>query len=235
MKLHTHTWGTGDRVAVLVHGLMSDHRTWHRLGPALAGRGYRVVGVDLRGHGNSPRGGYELTALADDLTHALPPDPELAIGHSLGGLLLGLAADRLGAKRCVYADPTWATAAAERARSTADKVAAMGQFKGANRSIVRGFNRRWDAADVRVEAEARAAWDPESAAVFDVDDLTAYVPEAAVVPSLVLAAADNPLTLSEADRADLTARGFEVRVVRARHCIHYEDFDAFVATLDDWL
>lgn len=56
MKLNTREWGTGDRLALLVHGIMSDHRSWRSVGPALAGRGYRVIAVDLRGHGASPRG-----------------------------------------------------------------------------------------------------------------------------------------------------------------------------------
>lgn len=58
MQLHTREWGTGDRTALLVHGIMSDSRTWRRVGPALAERGYRVLAVDLRGHGRSPRGEY---------------------------------------------------------------------------------------------------------------------------------------------------------------------------------
>ncbi|GAA3272619.1 hypothetical protein GCM10010493_57940 [Streptomyces lavendulae subsp. grasserius] len=67
MQLRTQTWGEGDRLALLVHGIMSDHRTWRRVGPALAGRGYRVVAVDLRGHGASGRGEYSPELFADDL------------------------------------------------------------------------------------------------------------------------------------------------------------------------
>jgi pimeloyl-ACP methyl ester carboxylesterase len=45
--LHTREWGAGDRVAVLLHGTMADSRAWWRVGPALALRGYRAIGVDL--------------------------------------------------------------------------------------------------------------------------------------------------------------------------------------------
>jgi pimeloyl-ACP methyl ester carboxylesterase len=47
--------GEGDRVLVLVHGLLMNRRMFSRLGPALAERGNRVVCVDLLGHGGSDR------------------------------------------------------------------------------------------------------------------------------------------------------------------------------------
>jgi pimeloyl-ACP methyl ester carboxylesterase len=55
MLLNTREWGSGDRIALLVHGIMSDARTWRRVGPALAERGYHAVAVNLRGHGASGR------------------------------------------------------------------------------------------------------------------------------------------------------------------------------------
>ena len=88
MKLNTREWGTGDRIAVLVHGIMSDSRTWRRVGPALAERGYRVVAVDLRGHGASgPADEYPNEAYGADIieTIAALGGVDLVIGHSLGG------------------------------------------------------------------------------------------------------------------------------------------------------
>ena len=41
-QLATRTWGDGP-LALLVHGVTSSSRTWWRVGPALAGRGYLVV------------------------------------------------------------------------------------------------------------------------------------------------------------------------------------------------
>lgn len=115
MRLHTTTWGSGDRTALLVHGLMADHRTWRRVGPALADRGYRVIAVDLRGHGASDRApgpeAYRPDDHADDLVETLPAGAELAIGHSLGGLVLARAVERLAPARAVYSDPAWHLAA----------------------------------------------------------------------------------------------------------------------------
>jgi pimeloyl-ACP methyl ester carboxylesterase len=48
-------YGAGDRVIVLVHGLLMNRRMYERLGPALAVRGNRAICVDLLGHGRSDR------------------------------------------------------------------------------------------------------------------------------------------------------------------------------------
>jgi pimeloyl-ACP methyl ester carboxylesterase len=48
-------YGRGDRLIVLVHGLLMNRRMFDRLGPELAGRGNRVVTVDMLGHGRSDR------------------------------------------------------------------------------------------------------------------------------------------------------------------------------------
>ena len=52
------TWdgyGQGDRVLVLIHGLLMNRRMFARLGPEMADRGNRVICVDLLGHGRSDR------------------------------------------------------------------------------------------------------------------------------------------------------------------------------------
>ena len=49
------SYGEGERVLVLVHGLLMNRRMFERLGPALAERGNRVICVDLLGHGRSDR------------------------------------------------------------------------------------------------------------------------------------------------------------------------------------
>ncbi len=45
--------GEGERVLVLVHGLLMNRRMYERLAPEIASRGNRVVTVDLLGHGES--------------------------------------------------------------------------------------------------------------------------------------------------------------------------------------
>jgi len=48
-------YGSGDRVLILVHGLLMNRRMFDRLAPEVARRGNRVVAVDLLGHGRSDR------------------------------------------------------------------------------------------------------------------------------------------------------------------------------------
>ena len=48
-------FGTGDRVLVLVHGLLMNRRMFDRLASEVARRGNRIVCIDLLGHGRSDR------------------------------------------------------------------------------------------------------------------------------------------------------------------------------------
>ncbi|GGZ62147.1 alpha/beta fold hydrolase [Streptomyces subrutilus] len=231
MQLHTHTWGEGDRVALLIHGMMADHRTWRRVGPALADRGYRVIAVDLRGHGASGRGDYAPELYADDLAETLPAGAELALGHSLGGLALSLAVDRLRPSRAVFSDPAWHLPA------PADGFGPelLAQFKHAPRERIRAMNPRWAEADVDIEVETLALWDERTALGLSSLTGTDLLPAAPVVPSLVQLA--DPSALIPPERAELLeSRGFEVRCVAgAGHTVHRDDFEGFMSSLEGWV
>ena len=54
-RIEFDSYGEGDRVLILVHGLLMNRRMFERLGPALADQGNRVICVDLLGHGRSDR------------------------------------------------------------------------------------------------------------------------------------------------------------------------------------
>jgi pimeloyl-ACP methyl ester carboxylesterase len=86
------TWGDeADRSIVLVHGGAAHSRWWDHIAPLLA-RGWRVLAIDLSGHGDSgrrPR--YSLDTWAREVlavvAEAGDPASSVVIGHSMGGLV----------------------------------------------------------------------------------------------------------------------------------------------------
>lgn len=74
---------------VLIHGLGGSHAMWRYQVPALADR-YRVIALDLRGHGQSdkPPGPYSVPQFAEDvlqLLDTLDVPQATMVGLSLGG------------------------------------------------------------------------------------------------------------------------------------------------------
>jgi pimeloyl-ACP methyl ester carboxylesterase len=104
--------GEGDRVIVLVHGLLMNRRMFDRLGPALAERGNRVVCVDLLGHGGSDRPEdlrlYSMPLFARQvvaLIDHLGLDSAVVGGTSLGAnVALELATRRPGHARALFVE-----------------------------------------------------------------------------------------------------------------------------------
>ncbi|WP_221349565.1 alpha/beta fold hydrolase [Streptomyces beigongshangae] len=225
MRLATRVWGEGPRTAVLVHGIMTDSRSWNRVAPAIADRGYRVLGVDLPGHGASrPAAAYTPAALAADLLDTLPPAPDLAVAHSLGSAALLLAAPRLRCARAVHCDPAWL-------RRPRD-LDALRAVKHATRRELRAAHPRWHDDDITAELRALATWDPASVTALRQLPGLPYAP---AVPSLVLLAGPSE-RIPPAEAAALARRGWRVRTVDgAGHTVHRDDPAGFLHGLRGWL
>jgi lysophospholipase len=93
-------------VVVLAHGIHEHVGRYEHVVAALNGAGYSVVGVDHRGHGRSGEDGKRTSnirrfdtfvddniALIDQL-HSEQDRPVVALGHSMGGLIVARAALR---------------------------------------------------------------------------------------------------------------------------------------------
>lgn len=123
--LHVEMCGlAGSPPVVLTHGWGVDNRAFYYTKRALSTR-YRVFAWDLRGLGQSSRGGnndYSLGAMADDLAAVaeLAGDGAVLLGHSIGGMITETFArrhaDRLGGDvsslvlvGTTYTDPTRTT------------------------------------------------------------------------------------------------------------------------------
>lgn len=232
MRLATHTRGDGERAALLVHGVAALHRTWHAVEDTLVERGYRVIGVDLRGHGRSPRGEYSMEALRQDLVDTLPAGADLVMGHSIGCVALSQALDHLRPDRAVYIDPAfWIPPMPEEGARRLRRVLAT-----ADAAQVRELHPRWSEQDVRIELEGFAAADPEfltwtGREVAGVDNF----PKAAEVPTLAVIAGEGSPIGSDGART-LAERGFTVRTIEgAGHCVHRDDLPGLLSTLEGWI
>ncbi len=96
------TPGTPAPGILLVHGGAAHTHWWDHIAPQLASR-HRVAALDLTGHGDSdPRGHYALEQWADEVMAVaeaaqLGPRPVI-VGHSMGGMVTYIAAQRHGAR-----------------------------------------------------------------------------------------------------------------------------------------
>src|SRR3954447_1479975 len=96
-------WGTGQPV-VLSHGWPLSADAWEDQMNLLAGRGFRCIAHDRRGHGRSsqPSGGNDMDTYADDLAaliEKLDLKKAALVGHSTGGGEVARYIGRHGTKR----------------------------------------------------------------------------------------------------------------------------------------
>ena len=236
-------------LAVLVHGVTSSSRTWWRVGPALVGRGFRVLAVDLRGHGASPRtvAGLSVADLAGDIGETVVGEGpvELLVGHSLGALVtLELVGRRPGvARRLVVEDPPgpgsvdWPALAAgieaDTGRAHTDPAALRRDLEAANPTWPPGEAERRlaDLADCDGRAVAAAL---RGGVAFDLAALLA----AANLPTLLLLAEEalgSNLTGLDRKAAVEALRNGTTRVLPAGHSLHREALDPWLGAVDAWL
>lgn len=89
-RLHVAEAGDPDRpLVVLLHGFPQTWYAWRAQIPALAGAGYRVAAIDLRGFGSSdkPASGHDALSLAADISAAirsLGAERAVIVGHGYG-------------------------------------------------------------------------------------------------------------------------------------------------------
>ncbi len=235
MRILTETTGSGDRTALLIHGIMSDHRCWHRVRELLVDRGYRVTTVDLAGHGRSPRSRrYSPARWAADVVESVRDEvgtPELVVGHSLGGLVTTHVVGQLRPARVIYIDPAFSAPTGWRRVLIGILLAT---FRTPTREKVAKGNPRWSAEDVELEVETVRLWDRRT--VFGLAGAsTAAAPDRLVAPSL-LVLADHSMLVPQPLADRMRELGMTVAVVPgAGHVVFRDDFDGFLAAADSWL
>ena len=236
MRLAVHESGRGRKTAVLIHGIMSDSRAWHRVTTELEGHGFRVLAVDLAGHGRSPRSHrYSPAAWADDVVETLHPllvgPPDVVMGHSLGGLVASLVADRLAPRAAIYIDPAFAFPTGIRGWAFKTFFAIAPRPK---RSALVRMNPKWSAVDVDIELATLRDWDKRTILGF-ADTRTLAPPARLVAPSLVVLA-EKSLLITERVAAQLRRQGMTVATVAGTgHTVFRDDHSGFMETIVRWL
>jgi pimeloyl-ACP methyl ester carboxylesterase len=97
IRLHRATCGSGP-VLLLLHGVTRCGADWEPLLPALAEH-WKVIALDQRGHGTSPRAGsYLVTDYVADVVRFMQEetaDTVVLFGHSLGAMVAAAVAAKL--------------------------------------------------------------------------------------------------------------------------------------------
>jgi len=237
MQLYTHAYGTGSSRIALLHGISGDHEMFADLTGLLTARGNSVIGVDLRGHGKSPRGdSYRIEDFASDLVETLPTGLDAVIGHSLGARVLLAAADRLAPRRAIYLDPAWHVRGMLDARGMHANVGEHPDGSAFTRSELAALNPLWGTENLLRAQRSHARWDAGMlAAISSMVDEQEFVVPVAQRPSLVIYGGRSPL-YAAAPVDQIRAAGYEIRIQEgAAHNIHLDDAEATMRCLEGWI
>lgn len=225
--------GSGSRCAVLLHGMLGSAESWQRVVPLLVDAGYRVLALDLPGHGLSPRDPTmtlegAADAVVDTVRAFVDNPPAVAIGHSYGALLLAAAAERMRPDVAVYVDAPLSFPGG------ADRGAALARYEGDKRvrtsRWLREVRPHYSEADAVVEGRAAERFDPATSASISAGPGGSWLPS----PGSIVLRAEPSAFVTDADVRMLRDRGVDVRSIPdAAHTVWYSHFDAFVAALPE--
>ena len=255
--LATHEWppsgtdaGARAPVAVLVHGITGWWRTWWRVGPALAGHGWRVIAVDQRGHGSSPAidGAATADSLADDLAATLESlglvPVDLLVAHSLGAAVSMELVHRRPevAHRLVIEDPPHQTRAGDLEYQASLERETLAARADPDAEIRRELAEHplWLEEDARQNVEGRALCDLEGILASLRNDTGHRVLDlvpAISIPTLYLLA-DEARSVLGPRRGELVTSAPETAAVvefDAGHTVHRDRFDEYVTAILGWL
>ncbi|OIK11374.1 alpha/beta hydrolase [Bacillus sp. MUM 13] len=103
VKIFAEDIGEGKPV-ILIHGWPLNHEMFESLMNELPQRGYRFIGIDLRGYGKSdrPMKGYDYNTMADDIKAVIDKldlDQAVLAGFSMGGPIAARYMTRHGGHR----------------------------------------------------------------------------------------------------------------------------------------
>ena len=240
-------------VVCITHSLSSDGGSWAEQMPALLQAGFRVLRLDMRGHGGSDpvAGDYTMQALAGDVAtvlDALAIPRVHYIGLSIGGMIGQAFATEHGAKLIsamwcdtLPASPSGAAAMWAERMNTVRRANSLEPL--ADGTMERWFTDafkprkpgRWKQIRDTVAATTPAGFLGCSAAIMNFD-FTAKLPSLRI-PVLVVCGADDPGTPASDNRrlAGLVPGGRYEEIAGMRHFPNVEAPDAFNRIMLGWL
>lgn len=239
--------GEGDRIAVLLHGMMGSAESWHRVVPLLVERGFRVLALDLPGHGLSPRD-PELTieTAADAVVatlaqtallpgarsaagHGAASPLAVAVGHSFGATVLAAAAPRLDPGLAVYVDAPLALQGGQ------NRASLISQYEHDRRARMSPTELRklrpfYSVDDATVEARAAERFDPPTAASVSCGEDGHWT----AAPGSIVVRAEPSAWVTDEDARRFEHGGVTVRSIPgAAHTVWYSHFEVFTAALPE--
>jgi 3-oxoadipate enol-lactonase len=240
-------------VVCITHSLSSDGGSWAEQVPALLQTGFRVLRLDMRGHGGSDpvTGDYTMQALAGDVAtvlDALAISRVHYIGLSIGGMIgqafaIDHGAKLISAMWCdtLPASPAGAAAMWEERISTVRRANSLEPL--ADGTMERWFTNafksknpgRWKQIRDTNAATTPAGFLGCSAAIMNFD-FTEKLPSVRV-PVLVVCGADDQGTPATENRrlAGLVPDGRYEEILGMRHFPNVEAPDAFNRIMMVWL
>jgi pimeloyl-ACP methyl ester carboxylesterase len=189
-----------DPPLLLAHGTMSDGGVYWRFGPALAAAGWRVIAVDLPGHGGTGpwNGRHALLETSEDLASLikavdLDPSELVVLGHSWGAAVTAaLPAAGFPPRALILLDPPFLALEGMLAM-TRDPVEHPYESADEARINLRAANPDWTDGDVEAKALALTRFDSRAATAvlgrngdWDAGQSSLAHPNAAGVPTWYL-------------------------------------------------
>ncbi len=243
----------GAPLVCFAHSLSSDGGMWAEQMRPLLTEGWRVLRVDMRGHGGSDpvEGDYTMAALADDVVltlDALGFDKAHFIGLSIGGMIgqalsIGHGHRFLSSMLCDTA-PGTPPGGKEAWGPRMETVRKAGSLKPlADGTMERWFTdafkprnpRRYAEIHSTIAATTATGYLGCAAAILDFD----FIPKlpSVTVPTLVVCGDDDQGTPPAGNKkiAELVPGGRYVEIAKARHFPNVEHPDVFNRIMMEWL
>ncbi len=234
--MFTRIWGDGPKTAILIHGLASSSLTWRQLAKHLTPEGYTVYAPDLAGHGHSNRSAsYSIEAWSEEVQNELP-QPDLLLGHSIGGLIAANLTEVFRPKKTVLLDPVFHFTKNSTFASVIQKLFSYQKLimpvaphnKRANETLAAYRERLISLSNIR-------RWDPHTVKVLNSPNRYSDKFLANVEDALLIRAHHSYLFpayhLTRSVREGLSIETF----AGVGHSIHTEAFDRFTVSLDKYL